>query len=53
MKASVTLRSLYLDRCLEVMPDKTVPFNLMMLRIADLYFAAATLTVCRKLIQQE
>lgn len=30
-----------LDRCLEVMPNKTVPYNLMMLRIADLYFAAA------------
>jgi hypothetical protein len=30
-----------LDRCLEVMPDKTVPFNIMMIRIAELYYAVA------------
>jgi hypothetical protein len=29
-----------LDRCQEVMPDKTVPYNIMMLRIADLYYRA-------------
>lgn len=29
-----------LDHCIEVMPDKTVPFNIMMLRIADLYYRA-------------
>jgi tetratricopeptide (TPR) repeat protein len=28
-----------LDKCLEVMPDKTVPFNIMMLRITELYYA--------------
>lgn len=28
-----------LDKCLEVMPDKTVPYNIMMLRITDLYYA--------------
>jgi len=30
-----------LDKCLEVMPDKTVPFNIMMLRITELYYAIA------------
>ncbi len=30
-----------LDKCLEVMPDKTVPFNLFVLRIADGYYDAA------------
>lgn len=28
-----------LNKCLEVMPDKTVPYNIMMLRIAELYHA--------------
>jgi len=32
-----------LDRCIEVMPDETVPYNLMMLRIIELYYTAATL----------
>ncbi len=32
-----------LDRCVEVMPDKTVPYNLMMLRVIELYYTAATL----------
>lgn len=31
-----------LDRCQEMMPDKTVPYNIMMLRIADLYYRAGT-----------
>ena len=30
-----------LDKCTEVMPDKTVPYNLMMLRIAELYYRGA------------
>lgn len=30
-----------LDRCNEVMPDKTVPYNVMMLRIGELYYRAA------------
>jgi tetratricopeptide (TPR) repeat protein len=30
-----------LNKCLEVMPDKTVPYNIMMLRIIELYYAAA------------
>jgi len=30
-----------LDKCLEVMPDKTVPYNIMMLRIIELYYAIA------------
>lgn len=30
-----------LDKCLEVMPDKTVPYNIMMLRIIELYYSAA------------
>ncbi len=30
-----------LDRCLEVMPDKTVPFNIMMLREVELYYGIA------------
>ena len=29
-----------LDRCNEVMPDKTVPYNVMMLRIGELYYRA-------------
>jgi tetratricopeptide (TPR) repeat protein len=33
-----------LDRCLEVMPDNTVPYNLMMLRIVELYYTSATLS---------
>lgn len=32
-----------LDKCDEVMPDKTVPYNIMMLRIAELYYRS-TLT---------
>jgi hypothetical protein len=30
-----------LDKCLEVMPDKTVPFNIMMIRIVELYYGVA------------
>lgn len=30
-----------LDKCLEVMPDKTVPYNIMMLRIIGNYYACA------------
>ncbi|MBS1763925.1 MAG: DUF2723 domain-containing protein [Bacteroidetes bacterium] len=30
-----------LDKCTEVMPDKTVPYNIMMLRIAELYYRGA------------
>lgn len=30
-----------LDTCLAVMPDKTVPYNIMMLRIVDTYFKIA------------
>lgn len=30
-----------LDRCLEVMPDKTVPYNVMMLRVIENYYACA------------
>jgi hypothetical protein len=30
-----------LDRCLEVMPDETVPYNLFILRIADTYYDCA------------
>jgi hypothetical protein len=30
-----------LERCLEVMPDKTVPFNVFMLRIIDGFYAVA------------
>ncbi|HKR06558.1 MAG TPA: DUF2723 domain-containing protein [Bacteroidia bacterium] len=30
-----------LDRCLEVMPDKTVPYNIMMLRIIENYYDCA------------
>ncbi len=29
-----------LDRCLKVMPDKTVPFNIFSLRIAEMYYRA-------------
>jgi hypothetical protein len=29
-----------LNKCLEVMPDKTVPYNIMMIRIAELYYMA-------------
>jgi hypothetical protein len=32
-----------LNHCLEVMPDKTVPYNIMMLRIIELYYASATM----------
>lgn len=31
-----------LDKCIEVMPDETVPYNVMMLRIAELYYRSAT-----------
>lgn len=31
-----------LDKCVEVMPDETVPYNVMMLRIAELYYRSAT-----------
>ncbi len=31
-----------LDHCMEVMPDHTVPYNIMMLRIADLYYRAGS-----------
>jgi hypothetical protein len=30
-----------LDKCLEVMPDKTVPYNYFMTKIAELYYRAA------------
>jgi len=30
-----------LDRCIEVMPDKTVPYNIMMLRIVENYYDCA------------
>jgi hypothetical protein len=30
-----------LDKCNEAMPDETVPYNVMMLRIAELYYRAA------------
>ncbi|MFN5325447.1 MAG: protein O-mannosyl-transferase family [Bacteroidota bacterium] len=30
-----------LDKCLEVMPDKTVPYNIMMIRVAEMYYAVA------------
>ena len=30
-----------LDKCLEVMPDKTVPYNIMMIRMIELYYGAA------------
>ena len=30
-----------LDKCMEEMPDETVPFNIIMLRIAELYYNAA------------
>jgi hypothetical protein len=30
-----------LDKCIEEMPDKTVPYNIMMLRIAELYYRCA------------
>ena len=33
-----------LDRCVEEMPDKTVPFNYFMTRVADLYYRAAGAT---------
>ncbi|MBN4081794.1 DUF2723 domain-containing protein [bacterium AH-315-C07] len=29
-----------LDRCLEVMPDHTVPYNVFIVRVADLYYSA-------------
>ncbi len=30
-----------LDRCIEVMPDRTVPYNLFILRVADAYYRCA------------
>ncbi|MDQ3050196.1 MAG: DUF2723 domain-containing protein [Bacteroidota bacterium] len=30
-----------LNKCLEMMPDKTVPYNIMMIRIIEIYYAAA------------
>ena len=30
-----------LDKCLEVMPDKTVPYNYFMAKVAELYYRAA------------
>ena len=33
-----------LDKCLEVMPEKNVPYNYFMLRIADMYFRASGVT---------
>ncbi|MBL0105526.1 MAG: hypothetical protein IPP51_18145 [Bacteroidetes bacterium] len=29
-----------LDKCVEVMPDKTVPYNYFMTKVAELYFRA-------------
>ena len=32
---------LVLDKCVEVMPDKTVPYNYFMTKVAELYYRAA------------
>jgi hypothetical protein len=42
-----------LDKCVEVMPDKTVPYNYFMSKIAELYYRAAGVTGSDSLMRND
>ncbi len=41
-----------LDRCVEVMPESTVPYNIFMLRIAEMYYRAGAIEKANKIARR-